>query len=183
LLFYLLPQSSRPHTNFRRHCTLLHQTVRTEHSGLVLYDCILTVCLCMTTLTDVFPCFFLNFKANARVKPAKTGHGQHYSKFLFFLCVFLYFVVLCIVCVCICVLYYCHRVATQLQLNISYQYYALYISTQTQNYHKNILLPFTSRSSMWPFSFSSSQQNINICLLPFVPHSRHLNILNFKSKL
>jgi len=38
-------------------------------------------------------------------------------------------VVLCIVCfvsfsalfVCICVLYYCHRVATQLQLNISYQ--------------------------------------------------------------
>ena len=29
-------------------------------------------------------------------------------------------VVLCIVCVCICVLYYCHRVATQLQLNISY---------------------------------------------------------------
>jgi len=37
-------------------------------------------------------------------------------------------VVLCIVCfvtfsvlfVCICVLYYCHRVATQVQLNISY---------------------------------------------------------------
>jgi len=37
-------------------------------------------------------------------------------------------VVVCIVCfmsfsvlfVCICVLYYCHRVATQLQLNISY---------------------------------------------------------------
>jgi hypothetical protein len=37
-------------------------------------------------------------------------------------------VVLCIVCfvtfpvlfVCTCVLYYCHRVATQLQLNISY---------------------------------------------------------------
>ena len=38
------------------------------------------------------------------------------------------FCVVCIVCfvsfsvlfVCICVLYYCHRVATQLQLNISY---------------------------------------------------------------
>jgi hypothetical protein len=45
-----------------------------------------------------------------------------------FLCCSMYFyVVLCIVCfvtfsvlfACICVLYYCHRVATQLQLNIS----------------------------------------------------------------
>ena len=45
----------------------------------LLYDCILTVCLCMTTLTEVFPCFFLSCKANARVKPAKTGHGPHSS--------------------------------------------------------------------------------------------------------
>ena len=48
---------------------------------------------------------------------------------MYFLCCSMYFcVVLCIVCfvsfsilfVCICVLNYCHRVATQLQLNISY---------------------------------------------------------------
>ena len=68
---------------------------------------------------------FLNCKANARVKPAKTGHGPHSSKIIFVLfCVLFYFcVVLCIVCfvsfcvlsVCKCVLYYCHRVATQLQ--------------------------------------------------------------------
>jgi hypothetical protein len=45
----------------------------------LLYDCILTVCLYMTTLTEVFPCFFLSCKANARVKPAKTGHGPHSS--------------------------------------------------------------------------------------------------------
>ena len=32
----------------------------------------------------------------------------------------LFCVVPCIVCVYMCVLYYCHRVATQLQLNISY---------------------------------------------------------------
>jgi len=38
-----------------------------------------TVCLCMTTLTEVFPCFFLSFKANARVKPEKTGHGPDSS--------------------------------------------------------------------------------------------------------
>ena len=63
----------------------------------------------MATLTEVFPCFFLSCKANARVKLAKTGHGPHSSYFLL-----LFYVLF----VCICVLYYCHRVATQLQLNI-----------------------------------------------------------------
>jgi hypothetical protein len=45
------------------------------------------------TLTEVFPCFFLSCQANARVMPAKTGHGPH-SSTLFVICV-----VLCIVCV------------------------------------------------------------------------------------
>ena len=65
-------------------------------------------------------------KTNARVNPAKTGHGPHSSYFLY--CSMYFCVVLCIVCfvsfsvlfVCICVLYYCHRVATQFQLSISY---------------------------------------------------------------
>jgi len=43
----------------------------------LLWLCILIVYLCMTSLTEVFPCFFLSCKANARVKPAKTGHGPH----------------------------------------------------------------------------------------------------------
>jgi hypothetical protein len=38
------------------------------------------VCLCMTTLTEVFLCFFLSCKANARVKPAKTGHSSDTPK-------------------------------------------------------------------------------------------------------
>jgi len=46
---------------------------------LLLWLCILIVCLCMATLTEGFPCFFRSCKANARVKPAKTGHGQHSS--------------------------------------------------------------------------------------------------------
>jgi hypothetical protein len=46
---------------------------------LLLCLCILIVCLGMVTLIDVFPCFFLSCKANARVKPAKTGHGKHFS--------------------------------------------------------------------------------------------------------
>jgi len=43
------------------------------------------------TLTEVFPCFFLSCKANARVYLAKTGHGPHSSQLV-------YCVVPCIVC-------------------------------------------------------------------------------------
>jgi len=28
---------------------------------------------------EVFPCFFLSYKANVKVKPAKTGYGLHSS--------------------------------------------------------------------------------------------------------
>jgi len=47
------------------------------------------------TLTQVFPCFFLSCKANARVYFAKTGHGPHSSQLV-------NCVVLCIVCVYMC---------------------------------------------------------------------------------
>jgi hypothetical protein len=33
----------------------------------------------VNSLTEVFPCFLLSFKANARVKPTKMGHGPHSS--------------------------------------------------------------------------------------------------------
>ena len=69
---------------------------------LLLWLCILIVCLCMATLTEVFPCFFLSCKANARVKPAKTGHGPHSSEFLCCSMYCLFCVVLCIVCVYMC---------------------------------------------------------------------------------
>jgi hypothetical protein len=64
--------------------------------------CILIACLCMTTLTEGFPCFFFSCKANARVKPGKTGHGPHCSKFLCCSMYCLCCVVLCIVCVYMC---------------------------------------------------------------------------------
>jgi len=71
-------------------------------------------------VTEGFPCFFLDCKANARVKPAKTGHGPHSSKFLccsmylcvvlcifvlfyVFLCSMYFCVVLCIFCVLLCI--------------------------------------------------------------------------------
>ena len=54
-------------------------------------------------LTEVFPCFFLSCKANARVYLAKTGHGPHSPIVVSFLLLCsmycLFCVVLCIVCV------------------------------------------------------------------------------------
>ena len=69
------------------------------------------------TLTEVFPCFFLGCKANARVILAKKGHGLHSSKIvvLFYVLFVLYRSMYCL-----CVNVYCHQVTTQLQLtNIS----------------------------------------------------------------
>jgi len=43
------------------------------------------------TLTEVFPYFFLSYKANARVKPAKIGHGPHSSIFVLFYVLFVLF--------------------------------------------------------------------------------------------
>ena len=72
------------------------------------------------TLTEVFPCFFLGCKTNARVILAKTGHGLHSSKIVVLL--YVLFVLYCSM-YCLCVNVYCHWVTTQLQLtNISYHY-------------------------------------------------------------
>ena len=46
----------------------------------------------LLNLTEVFPCFFLSCKANARVKLAKKGHGPHSSTLLFICVVRLLFV-------------------------------------------------------------------------------------------
>jgi len=54
------------------------------------YIRILIVCLCMTTLTEVFPCFFLSCKANARLKPVKDGARP--ALFLIFVLLYTFFV-------------------------------------------------------------------------------------------
>jgi len=46
------------------------------------YLCVVYVFLDAATLIEVFPCFFLRCKANARVNLAKTGHGPHSPKLL-----------------------------------------------------------------------------------------------------
>ena len=63
--------------------------------------------------------FFSAFKANARVKPAKLGHGPHSSKmFALFYVLF----VLCRSVYCLCVNVYC-TTATGWLPNCSYQIY------------------------------------------------------------
>jgi hypothetical protein len=96
-----------------------------------LYLCIFTVrftySYCSTTLNEVFLCFFLSCKANAKVKLAKSGHGPHSSKLFvlfsnFVLCSnFVLFYVLFVLCrsvYCLCVDLYC-TTATGWQPNCS----------------------------------------------------------------
>ena len=94
-------------------------------------------------LTEVFPCFFLNCKANARVKPAKTGHGPHSSKyFCVVLCILF---VLCRSVYCLCVNVYC-TTATGWQPNCSFN---RYISKYRVREERNILHTVKRRKANW----------------------------------
>jgi hypothetical protein len=82
-------------------------------------------------LSIILSAFFLSCEANAREKPVKAGNGPHSSSFCVVICI-VCFVSLSVLFACICVLYYCHRVATEYQLNISYHYHKLYIGYYEQ---------------------------------------------------
>ena len=77
------------------------------------------------TLIEVFPCFFLSCKANARVNPAKTGHGPHSSKlFVLFYVLF----VLCRSVYCVCVNWDCTTAAGWLPNCSSQIYHVQYLN-------------------------------------------------------
>ena len=82
---------------------------------LLVYVIVVYVFLDAATLTEVFPCFFLSCKANAKVNLAKTGHGPHSHTLL---CSSMYFFVLCRSVYCLCVNVYC-TTATGCQPNCS----------------------------------------------------------------
>jgi hypothetical protein len=75
--------------------------------------CILNLTEFFHTLIEVFPCFFLSCKANARVKLAFLD-GARPALFNFFLCSMYFY--LCCTMYCLCVILYCHRATTQLHL-------------------------------------------------------------------
>ena len=85
---------------------------------LCIYVCLI-VCLCMATLTEVFPCFPSVVWQMPRYNPQRRGTARTLPNFCVVLCIDC-FVTLSVLFVCICVLNYCHQVATQMQLNISY---------------------------------------------------------------
>ena len=103
---------------------------------ILLCSCIfIMLCLCifivpastLTTLTEVFPWFFLSCKENARVRPAKMGHGPHFQIFVLFYVLF----VLCHSVYCLCVNVYC-TTATSWLPNCSQQIYHI-ISNHTNS--------------------------------------------------
>jgi len=73
-----------------------------------------------------------------------------------YFCVVLYivcFVSFPVLFVCICVLYYCHRVATQLQLNISYHIISHQIATSTSGSER---IPNSRRTVQQHFEMSGA---------------------------
>ena len=108
------------------------------------------------TLTEVFPCFFVSCKANARVKLSKTGHGQNSSN-LVVICVQLLFVLFYVFSLCKCVLYSCHRVTTQLQLTYIYKTLTQRAYTASYNYliHVAAHLPIRRLLSIKMSSFDA----------------------------
>ena len=114
-------------------------------------------------LAEVFPCFFLSCKANARVKLAKTGHGPHSSTLVV---IVLFFCYLCCSMYCLCINVYCHRVTTQLQLiNISY--------------HISYSEVFLILSEIFPCFFLSYRANARVKLAKtgHGPHSSTLVVI------
>jgi len=75
-------------------CMVLFLFYNVIYVFLLLWLCILLVCLCMTTLTEGFPCFLLSCKANATVKSARWGTARTFPNFCVVLCIFVLFYVL-----------------------------------------------------------------------------------------
>jgi magnesium-transporting ATPase (P-type) len=89
----------------------------------------------LATLTEVFPCFSLSCKAKARVQLAKTGHGQHSSKFLICVVLFVIRVVLLLI-VMFYVLFMCKCVLPTGVNPIAVDKY-INININTEKFHYN----------------------------------------------
>jgi hypothetical protein len=89
-------------------------------------DCFVTFSVLFVCTCVLYYCHRVSTQLQVTNTKQSWGTTRTLPNFCVVLCIFC--VVLCIDCfvtfsvlfVCTCVLYYCHRVATQLQLNISY---------------------------------------------------------------
>jgi len=117
---------------------------------LLLWLRILIVCLCLATLTEVFPCFFLSCKANARVKPRKDGARP--VLFLIFVFFYVFFVLFyeflccsmyCLFCVVVCIV--CVYMCTELLPSGGYPIAVKYIVS----YHIRLHFCVQSNRRVW----------------------------------
>ena len=81
-------------------CRLLNNCPATSSQLSTLIEVFLNLTDGFLTLTEVFPCFFLRCKANARVNLTKKGHGLHTSTLVVvlfgcYLCCSMYYLFVC----------------------------------------------------------------------------------------
>jgi hypothetical protein len=81
-----------------------HVTLYVHYLSRYSYTILCRTCTLIIRKTEVFSCFFLSCKANARVKLAKTGHGPQSSALVCICVVRLLFLLFCVLFVCKCAL-------------------------------------------------------------------------------
>jgi hypothetical protein len=86
----------------------------------------------MTTLAEVFRAFSSVVSQMPGQNPQRRGTARTLPNFCVVRCT-VCFVTYSVLFVCICVLYYCHRVATQLQLNIYIYHIICILALVTRN--------------------------------------------------
>jgi hypothetical protein len=117
------------------------------------------------TLTEVFPCFFLSCKANARLNLQRRVTARTLSHYLLFVLFGCYF---CCSVYCLCVNVCCYRLTTQLQLiNISY-----HITSKPKSLFWGSYICFPIQSFQEPQSlltYSQVSPTIDSTLKPIIP--------------